>query len=322
MSVDMPLEKLLQYQGSSPCPRDFGRYWEESLAELDAVNKDISLTPSPEFSAPGAECLDLYFTGVGGARVYAKVLRPKKRRGDAPAVLTFHGYHSNSGSWPSKLAYVNAGFTVAALDCRGQFGRSKDNLQVDGTTVQGHIIRGIGDPDPKKMLYRCNYLDTVELARIIMDLDNVDPKRVGVTGGSQGGALAIACAALEPRINRCIVMYPFLGDFRRVCDMDLFKGAYQEFSYYLRWYDPRHEHMDEFFDRLGYIDIRNFAPYVKCKFRMFTGFMDSTCPPSTQFAIYNNIASADKDYKIWYDYGHEYLPDAEEMIYSFMMEML
>jgi len=322
MSADMPLDQLLNYRGSSPRPQDFDRYWEESLAELDTVNKEISLTPSPEFSAPGAECLDLYFTGVGGARVYAKVLRPKVRRGDAPAVIMFHGYHSNSGSWPSKLAYVNAGFTVAALDCRGQFGRSKDNLQVDGTTVQGHIIRGISDPDPKKMLYRYNYLDTVELARIIMDLDGVDPRRVGVTGGSQGGGLAIACAALEPRINRCIVMYPFLGDFRRVWDMDLFKGAYQELSYYLRWYDPRHEHMDEFFDRLGYIDIQNFAPRVKCQFRMFTGFMDSTCPPSTQFAIYNKIASPDKAYKIWYEYGHEWLPDAEELIYSFMMKML
>ena len=180
MLIDMPPEKLYQYQGCSPKPQDFDRYWDESLAELDAVKPDISLTPSREFSAPNAECLDLYFTGVGGARVYAKVLRPKVRRGAAPAVLMFHGYHGDSDNWYAKLAYVNAGFTVAALDCRGQYGKSEDNLQNLGITVQGHIIRGVDDPDPRKLLFRHNYLDTAELARIVMDLDGVDPDKVGV----------------------------------------------------------------------------------------------------------------------------------------------
>jgi cephalosporin-C deacetylase len=318
----MPLEQLYRYQGCSPRPQDFDRYWEESLAELDATKPNISLTPSREFSAPGAECLDLYFTGVGGARVYAKLLRPVVRRTSAPAVLMFHGYHSNSGRWHDKLCYVNAGFTIAALDCRGQYGKSEDNLQNLGTTVQGHIIRGLDDPDPKKLLYRYNYLDTVQLARIVMDLDGVDPDRVGVFGWSQGGGLTYACAALEPRVNRAISIFPFLSDFRRVWNMDLAKGAYQELTNYLRWRDPLHEHEDEFFNRLGYIDIQNLAPRIKCKFQMFTGLMDTTCPPSSQFAAYNKVASADKQVKIWYDYCHEELAHSNDMIYMNMMEML
>lgn len=322
MLIDMPPEKLYQYQGCSPKPRDFDRYWDESLAELDAVKPDISLTPSREFSAPNAECLDLYFTGVGGARVYAKVLRPKVRRGAAPAVLMFHGYHGDSDNWYAKLAYVNAGFTVAALDCRGQYGKSEDNLQNLGITVQGHIIRGVDDPDPRKLLFRHNYLDTAELARIVMDLDGVDPDKVGVKGGSQGGGLTYACAALEPRVNRAFAVYPFLSDFRRVWNMDLAKGAYQELTDYFRWRDPLHEHEEEIFTRLGYIDIQNLAPRIKCKFRMFTGLMDTTCPPSTQFAAYNKVASIDKEYRIWYDYKHESLRHAEDMIYMYMMEML
>ena len=321
MLIDMPPEQLYRYQGCSPKPRDFDRYWAESLAELDEVKPEISLTPSAEFSAPRAECLDLYFTGVGGARVYAKVLRPAVRRVAAPAVIQFHGYHGDSGSWFSKLSYVNAGFTVAALDCRGQFGRSEDNLQVHGTTIQGHIIRGAEDPDPKKLLFRYNYLDTVQLTRIIMGLDGVDPQKIGITGGSQGGGLSYACAALEPRVNRCLAVYPFLSDFRRVWNMDLGKGAYGELTDYFRNFDPRHEHEEEFFTRLGYIDIQNLAPRIKCKFRMFTGLMDTTCPPSTQFAAYNKISSPDKEFKIWYDHRHESLPSADDMTYMFMMEM-
>ena len=321
MLIDMPLEKLREYKGISPCPPDFDRYWDESLAELAEVKPEISLTPAREFSAPNAECLDLYFTGVGGARIHAKLLRPSSCRGAAPAVVQFHGYQSNSGKWYTRLAYVNAGFTVAVLDCRGQYGESEDNLNNLGITVRGHIIRGVDDPDPKKLLFRYNYLDTVELTRIVMGLDGVDPGKVGVTGGSQGGGLSCACAALEPRVNRCLAVYPFLSDFKRVWKMDLAKDAYLELANYFRWRDPLHEREDEVFMRLGYIDVQNLAPRIKCKFRMFTGLMDTTCPPSTQFAAYNKVGSADKQVKIWYDHRHEDLPHCDDLTYMYMMEM-
>ena len=48
-----------------------------------------------------------------------------------PAVLLFHGYTGNSGDWSDKLGYVSEGFTVAALDCRGQAGLSEDRGQCD-----------------------------------------------------------------------------------------------------------------------------------------------------------------------------------------------
>ena len=46
----------------------------------------------------------------------------------------FHGYRGNSGDlprlfwgWTDKLGYAAAGFTVAAMDCRGQGGLSEDS---------------------------------------------------------------------------------------------------------------------------------------------------------------------------------------------------
>ena len=79
-----------------------------------------------EFSAPNVECFHLYFTGIGGARVHAKLMRPAKASSPHPAVLMFHGYTGDSGDWFDKLGYVGANFTVAALDCRGQAGLSED----------------------------------------------------------------------------------------------------------------------------------------------------------------------------------------------------
>ena len=59
------------------------------------------------------------------------------------------------------------------------------------------------------------FLDTVQLARIIMEMPQVDAQRVSVMGDSQGGGLSLACAGLEPRIAKAAVDYPFLCDYKR-----------------------------------------------------------------------------------------------------------
>lgn len=164
------------------------------------METQLELIPGA-FQTPQAECFDLYFTGVRGARIHAKYLRPRTVSTPQPAVLQFHGYTGDSGEWQDKLAYVSLGFSVLALDCRGQGGLSEDTGGVKGNTHNGHIIRGLDD-HPDNLLFRHIYLDTVRLAQIALELPGVDPQRVYAMGGSQGGALTIACAALEPRIKK------------------------------------------------------------------------------------------------------------------------
>ena len=315
--IDMPLDKLQSYTGVNPKPADFDAYWARALAELDAVKPEVALEEA-EFRLRHARCHHLRFNGTGGARVYAKLLRPKGVT-SAPAVVFFHGYTGSSGDWATYLGYVGAGFVVAALDCRGQGGRSEDAGGVIGNTHHGHIIRGLED-EPDKLLFRHIYLDTVRLARIVMDLDEVDPGRVGATGSSQGGGLTIACASLEPRIRRCASVYPFLSDYRRVWNMDLGKGAYQEVTDYFRRFDPTHEREEETFTRLGYIDIHHLSPRIKADTLMFTGLMDQICPPSTQFAAYNPI-DAPKRMVIYPDFGHEGLPGASDSTFEHLLAL-
>ncbi len=317
---EMPLESLQGYRGSNPCPADFENYWEASLAEMHALGTAVELRPNAALSTRAAECFDLWFTGVGGARVYAKYLRPRERRARCPAVLRFHGYTANSGDWSEKLAYVAEGFCVAALDCRGQGGRSEDIGNVRGNTMRGQIIRGLDDPDPRKLLFRSHFLDTAQLARIVMALPEVDPERVGAFGLSQGGGLTLACAALEPRIRRAAVIYPFLCDYRRVWQMDLAKDAYEELRLYFRLFDPRHERETEVFTKLGYIDCQYLAPRIRAEVLMFTGLMDTVCPPSTQYAAYNRI-TAPKNMVHYPDFAHENLPDCSDLVFNFLQAL-
>lgn len=313
--IDKPLEQLHHYQGTNPRPADFDAFWDKGLAEMRAVDAKMELVPA-SFQTSFADCFDLYFTGVGGARVHAKLIRPKKAAAPHPAMVQFHGYTGNSGGWLDKLAYAAAGFTVASLDCRGQGGLSEDKGGVIGTTFRGHIIRGL-DGAPEKMLFRQIFLDCAQLAGLVMGMPEVDATRVAAMGGSQGGALTLACAALEPRIYRAAPLYPFLCDYRRVWEMDLAKDAYEEIRTYFRQFDPMHEREEEIFTKLGYIDIQHLAPRIKAETVMAVGLMDTVCPPSTQFAVYNKITSR-KSLRVYPDFAHEGLPGNDDSIFQFL----
>jgi cephalosporin-C deacetylase len=320
LTFDFPIEELKAYQGRNPRPSDFDEFWDKSLAEMLSTEPKVELLPA-KFQASGAECFHMYFTGVGEARLHAKLLRPSHSSAPHPAVLMFHGYLIDSGDWSDKLSYVAQGFTVAALDCRGQGGLSVDNGGVIGNTLHGHIIRGLQDAlngSPEKLLYRQIFLDTAQLAKIVMEMPDVDVQRVGATGASQGGALTVACAALEPRIKRAAPVYPFLSDYKRVWEMDQAKEAYLELKDFFRLYDSVHTREDAVFEALGHIDIQFLARRIQAEVLWGIGLSDTVCPPSTQFAVYNKIASP-KTMVVYPDFEHEWIPGYQDQIFQFLM---
>jgi len=316
--VDMPLEQLRTYQGRNPKPTDFDAFWDRSLAEMHALDPKPERRPAA-FATSFADCFHFFFDGVGGSRIHAKLAIPKQGKKPFPAVLLFHGYSGSSGDWTGLLPWAAEGFVTAALDCRGQGGLSEDRSAIHGPTLRGHIIRGLDDA-PEKLVFRNIFLDTAELARLVMAMPEVDPNRVGCTGGSQGGGLTLACAALEPRIRRAAPIYPFLTDYKRTWEMDLAKDAYQELRDYFRLFDPRHERETEIFTRLGYIDVQFLAPRIRAEVLLAVGLMDTICPPSTQFAAYNKIQSP-KSLVIYPDFGHEGLPGHSEIVYQFLRKL-
>ncbi len=319
MLIDLPLDALRHYQGTNPKADDHAAYWDQALAEMRAVDAAVELVPAA-FQLPDVACYHLYFTGVRGARLHAKVLKPRADTRPRPALLHFHGYSGNSGSWKDKLAYVALGFSVYALDCRGQGGLSDDLSTARGSTYRGHIIRGLDD-DPQHLLMRHHFLDTAQLAGIVLDQPDTDPDRLAASGQSQGGGLAVACAALEPRVAALVARCPFLSDYQRVWEMDLAKDAYEELRYYFRFFDPTHARAASVFQRLGYIDIQHLADRVQARVLWAMGLMDTICPPSTQFAAYNKLQSK-KELVLYPDFAHEVYPDFEDRSLLFLCQTL
>lgn len=316
---DMPWEEMLRYEGARACPLDFDAYWERALVELNEVEPKVERRLAA-FQMPSVTCYDLYFRGVGGARVYAKLLIPKEGSSPCPAVLNFHGYGGKSADWSHYMYQTSLGCVVAAMDCRGQAGLSEENGQYEGSTQQGQIIRGLtGHED--HLLFRKIFLDTVQLAKIVSNLPEVDPSRLATTGGSQGGGLALACAALFPEIKLCAPLYPFLTDYKRVWELDLLQDAYNELKLFFRHSDPQHTSEEEIFRKLSYIDIQFLMPRLRAKVLFAIGLADTICPPSTQMAAFNKITSQ-KSLEVYHEFGHEALPGHTDKIAQFFLENL
>lgn len=319
--MDMPLLQARQYLGSSPKAADYDAFWQEALEELDAVDANAQWEDAPmQFSC--ARCQWLRFQSVGGAQICAKVLRPKTA-GVHPAVLMFHGYTADSGDWLSLLPYAAEGFVVVAMDCRGQAGRSEDNGSYEGYTVRGHITRGLAG-DPKNMLFRQIFLDTVLLARIISRQPDVDAARMATMGNSQGGALSIACSALSGLISRTVVLHPWLSDFRRCMELALCHqnwSPYSEISDFFRRLDPLHLKEKEYYDKLSYIDVQYLAERIQNPVLMFITQQDNACPPSTQYAVYNHL-TCEKQLFEYPEYDHEWPPQVSDRSYRFLRTLL
>ena len=87
-SFETLLKDLERYTGVNPKPTDFDEYWDNSIAEMKAMDPQVVMKKA-EFQSPVVECYDMYFTGVNGARIHVKHLRPRKITDKIPAVLQF-----------------------------------------------------------------------------------------------------------------------------------------------------------------------------------------------------------------------------------------
>ena len=299
--LDMPIKELEKYLGKSIKPKDFEDFWENQINKIDINNIQYKIIEK-KFRNKQAKYYEIFFKGIDGAEIYAKYICPITNK-KVPVVLEFHDYKESSRGWHHLTRYSAIGYSVVAMDCRGQGGKSEDLGGTKGTTVSGHLILGLDD-EINNMYYTKVYLDACILYKIVEGLEKTDTNKIISYGKGQGAALALVVAALNKNISKCSIQYPFLSDFRRVWDMDLDINAYEGIRYYFRWFDPMHLREKEIFNRLDYIDIVNFANMIDCDLLIGTGLLDNICPPSTQYAVFNNL-NCKKKHLVFNKYGHE-----------------
>jgi cephalosporin-C deacetylase len=295
---DMPLEQLRKYKSPDAEPADFDSFWRQTLKETGSYSLDATFEPVDDSSYKLIDAYDVTFSGFGGQRIKGWFLQPAGNGQPLPCVVSFLGYSGGRDLPVDHLVYVTAGFCNLVMDTRGQGGQTSDDGAA-GPQAAGFMTRGI--ESPARYYYRRVFADAARAVEAAASHPHVDARRIAVAGGSQGGGIAIASAALAgKKVKLCVPDVPFLCHYRRAIAI-VETHPYFEITNYLK----RHRGSGEMvMDTLAYFDGVNLAKRITARSFFSLGLMDNCCPPSTVFAAYNNI-KARKDIRIYEYNNHE-----------------
>jgi cephalosporin-C deacetylase len=149
--------------------------------------------------------------------------------------------------------------------------------------------------------YRGFYVDAWRGIDVLLALPEVDPTRIGVTGSSQGGGLAITTAAMRQEVRAAAAGAPYLCGFMDAIELT-HTYPYEEINDYLR----RHpDSLSAVEDTLAYFDGINFADRISCPVIVNIGLQDNVCPPETGYALFNKIRAVDKQLYPYDGHGHD-----------------
>lgn len=301
---DLPLAELRTYRPERVEPDDSDAFWKSTLAE--AATHDLAAEFRPHDAAlTEVEVYDTAFAGWGGHRVSGWLITPKKAD-PVPCAVVYVGYHRGRGVPHDHLVWPASGRAVLVVDTRGQGAAGGDHAGVTsdphgGAHPQSPGFMTDGILDPERYYYRRVFTDAVRAVDAARSHPAVDPDRVFVAGGSQGGGIATAVAGLRDDLAAALVDVPFLTHFRRAVEITN-NEPYQEIVRFLKTRKGADELV---FRTLSYVDGQNLAARAACPALYSVALMDQTCPPSTVFASYNHWAHPEKSIEVYPWNGHE-----------------
>lgn len=300
--TDLTLAELREFRPDVAEPADFDAFWTRTLEESRAAGGEATLTPA---TTPVNQLVveDLTFPGFNGEPIRAWVTRPRTDS-PLPAVIEYIGYNGGRGLPGERLQWAAAGYVHVLMDTRGQGsaygggGHTPDPHGSEGS-VAGWMTKGISSPET--YYYRRVYTDGVRLVDAVRQFPFVDPDRISVTGGSQGGGISVAVAGLSGDVFAVMPDVPYLAHFQRAVELTP-QLPFTEVTQYLSVHRDRE---DVVFNTLSYFDGVNFARRIKAPSLYSVALMDPIVLPSTVFASYNHVPAADKEIAVYKYNGHE-----------------
>jgi dipeptidyl aminopeptidase/acylaminoacyl peptidase len=159
-----------------------------------AEGKKLTTSPAPEFSQyPWLDVPIVTFTARDGVQVPARLFKPAGFKKGGPAVVFVHGagyLQDVDRKWSSYYheylfnhILMERGFTVIDVDYRGSAGYGRNWR----TAVYEHM--GGKDLD-----------DIVDAARYLVSQHGINPKKIGLYGGSYGGFITLMAMFTQPDV--------------------------------------------------------------------------------------------------------------------------
>lgn len=282
VKVGFSPEKITPYTN---LPADFCAFWGENKKEADQFPLSYTKKYVPEYSTDKTDCYLIKLTlNKRGQSVYGYLTYPKNAaKGSCPVVLCPPGAGIKEIKEPMRNKYYSEnGFIRLEIDIHGLNPElSKEAFQEISRAFNGqengYLSNGLDNRDNYYM--KRVYMACVRSIDLLTSLPEWDGKNVAVQGGSQGGALALVTAGLDPRVTLCVANHPALSDMAGY--MGKRAGGYPHFF--------RTPGMDtpEKLNTMAYYDVVNFARQIRIPVYLTWGFNDDVCAPTTSYAVYN-----------------------------------
>jgi cephalosporin-C deacetylase len=283
---DLPLDEMRAYAPDLAVPADLDAFWAATLAEARNHTLDATFTPI-DSGLSVIDTFDVTYAGFGGSPVRAWLHLPAGRSGPRPVVVEFVGYGGGRGLAHERVMWAAAGYAHFVMDIRGQgsswaVGDTPDPDSGGAPFHPGFMTQGI--LDPATYYFRRVFTDAVRAVEAARASDAIDPTRVAIVGGSQGGGISLAVAGLVPDLAAVAPDVPFLSDFPRsttLVDTD----PYGEIVRYLK---AHRDHTERAYRTLAYFDAAILGRRANAPALFSVALMDLICPPSTVYAAFNH----------------------------------
>lgn len=266
-------------------PTDFDAFWQKNLEEARKASVSATCKYVEKYCTDDTDCYLLKIKTDKRHSIYGYLTKPKAE-GKYPVVLCPPGAGIKTIKEPMRNTYyAKNGFIRLEMEIHGLNPEMTDEQFKEISTAfdyeNGYLTNGLDNRDNYYMKHV--YVACVRAIDYLTSQSDWDGKNVFVQGGSQGGALALITAGLDPRVTACVANHPALSDMAGYLDGRA--GGYPHFNRLNNMLTP------EKVEAMAYYDVVNFARRITCPVYLTWGYNDNVCPPTTSYIVWNLITA-------------------------------
>ncbi|PZP45859.1 MAG: acetylxylan esterase [Pseudopedobacter saltans] len=294
-------------------PQDFWNFWEKGKVELSEITMEVRSVYLPDKSSDSVNSYMVSFQNINNSRMYGMLCIPRMP-GKYPAILEVPG--AGLRPYTPNIKLASRGAIVLTIGIHGIPVNMDSSVYVDLAkgALRTYFYNKANSKD--EFYYRRVYLGCLRANDFLVSLPMFDGVNLGVTGGSQGGALSIVTAALDKRVKCLASFYPALSDMT-----GYLYGRAGGWPHIFHQSNVDYLQIPNMQENLAYYDVVNFAKQLTVPGIYSFGYNDVVCPPTSVYSSINSIKSP-KVVKIYKETGHWSYPNQKEEAIAWLLNAL